>query len=176
MFLHDRRRAQRHIYWLFNSFAGASFWPLVCTTSGNVLLPTSMVKSCRSSSTKTELVHQQIDNHYISGAVLKYYHTFEVRSGKWRLQVSTMFLFSTRFVWFTERGCKHSGSADVCGKMTLSSVNSFLISSAHSAQSLISGHIEENMKPVLWSLVILAFIEDDHPETSGEPHGGDVHL
>lgn len=50
MFLHDRRRAQRHIYWLFNPFAGVSFWPLVCTTGGNVLLPTSMVKSCCSES------------------------------------------------------------------------------------------------------------------------------
>lgn len=37
------------------------------------------------------------------------------------VQVSMMFLFSARFVWFKERGCKHSGSADVCGKMTLSS-------------------------------------------------------
>lgn len=92
------------------------------------------------------------------------------------VQVSMMFLFSARFVWFKERGCKHSGSADVCGKMTLSSDLCEQFPDQFWAQSLISGHIEENMKPVPLSLVILAFRKDDHPETSGEPHGGDVHL
>lgn len=93
------------------------------------------------------------------------------------VQVSMMFLFfSARFVLFKERGCKHSGSADVCGKMTLSSDLCEQFPDQFWAQSLISGHIEENMKPVPWSLVILAFTKDDHPETSGEPHGADVHL
>lgn len=83
------------------------------------------------------------------------------------VQVSMMFLFSTRFVWFKERGCKHSGSADVCGKMTISSDLCEQFPDQFWAQSLISGHIEENMKSVPWSLVILAFTKDDYKDQWG---------
>lgn len=150
MFLHDRRRAQRHIYWLFNSFAGVSFWPLVCPTGGNVLLPTSMLKSCRSESALQRLNWFTSRLRTIKFPGLNWNIITHLRCGQENEGSSSCPGQHDVLVRFKERGCKHVFT-DVCGKMTLSSDLCEQFPAQFWDQSLISGHIEENMKPVPWS-------------------------